>query len=299
MAKIQNLFNLEDEFTPTQFSLGEIKSKPLVTASIKAEGEDPFLFPTHSSKESNSFEKRLVFTKEQEKKANFFILPSHLWSTLQSDESFAAEIRKVIDREVEQRIEKQSSEAIAKRLAEAELVITSKTAEKEKEGYEAGLLESKTKSNADRTEFLRDAEELKKDLQQCIQNVIQEKQKLLDQHQRVWIDALSILMKKFLIKNAGQVEVGIQNWLQTQVTNFSAIEKLKLFIPESQFERMEKMGISPLATEFDLMKDKNLNNGEFRVEAKSGGLFFSSQQEMKKLEDLLAGLNDVEKLERA
>jgi len=261
LAKIQNSFENDEEFSPTDFGSTEKAATP-------KEG----------------------FKKD---KPEFFSVSSQVWETIQSDKDFAAEIRKVIDLEVEKRV----AQAEAKRLAEIEPVIAQKLIEKEKEGFEIGLKKAACELENEKTELRKQAQEASLLLQQQVKNIISEKQRLLEEHQRNWIDAISLLMKKFLVKNAGRIEAGLSHWLETQVSNFSSLEKLKVFVPEAEFRKIKNSDIVTDLANFEILKDAKLLEGEFRVESKSGGIFFSAQDEMNKLEDLLADLGCLEENE--
>lgn len=258
LAKTQNLFKTDEEFTPVEFV-----AKEQTAASRPAFGsEEP----------------------------EFFVLASKVWEMIQSDKEFAAELDKVIAIEVEKRIVSVEKA----RLAACEVTIAQRMVEKENEGFEVGLKRAEIEVEKAKAELIKEVEIVKLDLRQQIQNVISEKQRILDEHQRVWLKALSTILKKFLVQNAGRIEAGIHHWLETQVSNFSAVEKLNIFVPEAEYLRLEKMAFSKNFSEFEILKDSKLNSGEFRIESKSGGVFFSAEQEMKKLDDLLVEMGCLE-----
>lgn len=261
LAKIQNSFENDEEFSPTDFGSTEKAGAP----------KEGF----------------------KEDKPEFFSVSSQVWETIQSDKDFASEIRKVIDLEVDKRV----AQAEAKRLAEIEPVIAQKLIEKEKEGFETGLKKAASELESEKAELRKQIQEVTLILQQQIKNIISEKQRLLEEHQRNWLEAISLVMKKFLVKNAGRIEAGLSHWLETQVSNFSSIEKLKVFIPEAEFRKIKNCDMATDLANFEILKDAKLNEGEFRVESKSGGIFFSAQDEMNKLEDLLTDLGCLEGLE--
>lgn len=263
LAKTQNLFNNEDEFIPVEFKSTAKDSKP-----------EP------------------AFTPE---KPEFFVLSSKIWQTIQSDKDFAAEIEKVITSEVERRL----SKLAAVRLSECEVVIAQRQVQMEQEGFDAGLKRAEVELEKAKSELRAEVDCVKSGLKQQIENLVLEKQRILNEHQGVWLQAFSSLLKKFLVKNAGRIEAGLTTWLETQVSNFSSTEKLKVFIPESEFKKWELWGVAELATQYEISKDNKLKEGEFRIESKSGGLFFSSQHEMEKLDDLLAELGCLEELKSA
>lgn len=284
LAKTQNLSSENTEFVPVQFEVSAVKVES--PAPVEPQGEDPEAF--HPSQyndggpSSQNIEK--VFSESQTTKPDFFELPSSLWASIRSDSAFAEQLEKVIAQEVERRV----GSAVANRLAEVEAV---HVAQKQKEGFETGYTEAKKKVedeySAVKAELISQVELAKSELHENLKTFLNQKHELLINHQATWLDALSTLMKKFLVKNAGQIEAGIEQWLQNEISNFKSNEKLKLYIPESQFDRLEKMEIALSANEFEFIKDINLKSNEFKVETKSGGAFFSASDEMKKLEELL------------
>jgi flagellar biosynthesis/type III secretory pathway protein FliH len=288
------LFSENTEFVPVQFEVSTVKIENPAPVEPQGEVHETFQSAQYNDGTQSSQAKEKVFSESQTTKPDFFVLPSSLWATIKSDSAFAEELEKVIAQEVEKRV----ASAVANRLAEVEPV---HVAQKQKEGFETGYGEGKKKAEDEysnlKADLISQVELIKSELHGNLQSFLNEKQSLLMSHQASWLDALSILMKKFLVKNAGQIEAGIQQWLKTEVSNFQSNEKLKLHIPESQFERLEKMEIYLSATEFEFVKDVSLKNNEFRVETKSGGAFFSADVEMKKLDDMLrhiSGLEDVQ-----
>ncbi|MSP19063.1 MAG: hypothetical protein EXR74_05785 [Bdellovibrionales bacterium] len=275
--------NTEGEFHQTQFSgTGEV-SEMLPLASLEAEGDLSFQPKQYSKTESSAPLLNNQFEEKQEiKKTDFFTLPSIFWDSFNSDKELAREIEKVVVQEVEKRVRV----TVENRLNEAAPIYR---AERQQEGYEAGKVQAEQ-------EYSQLKEELKNEVKSQIDSFISEKQALLQSHQPIWLEAMSVLMKKFIVKNAGQIEAGIQNWLQTQVVNFSSDAKLLLIVPESQYVRLEKLGFLPLAQEFEFVKDCSLKPGEFKVECSAGGVFFSSEKEMEKLEQMLNEICHVEDL---
>ena len=283
LAKTPNLSNAEGEFQQTQFSgtgeIAELRSSVL----LEAEGSLSFQPNEYSKTEIGSPLLNNRFEEKQEiKTTDFFTLPSIFWDSFNSDKELAREIEKVVVQEVEKRVRV----AVEKSLNEAAPIYR---AERQQEGYEAGKAQAEE-------EYSQLKEELKNEVKSQIDSFITEKQALLQSHQPIWLEAMSVLMKKFIVKNAGQIEAGIQNWLQTQVVNFSSDAKLLLIVPEHQYVRLEKLGFLPLAQEFEFVKDCSLMPGEFQVECSAGGVFFSSEKEMEKLEQMLNGICHLEDL---
>lgn len=296
LAKTQNLFSENTEFVPVQFEVSTVKVEEPALESPQEGAQETFQLSQYSDGIQSTESNQKVFSESQATKPDFFVLPSNIWSTLRSDSAFAEEIEKVIVQEVEKRVES----AVANRLAEVEPI---HVAQKQKEGFESGYGEGKKKADDEysalKADLISQVELIKSELHGNLQSFLNEKQALLMSHQASWLEALSILMKKFLVKNAGQIEAGIQQWLKTEVSNFKSNEKLKLHIPESQFDRLEKMEIYLSANEFEFVKDISLKSNEFRVETKSGGAFFSAEVEMKKLDDLLRQISGLEESQSA
>ena len=269
LAKTQNLSDLEENFIQTQFG----KTNP--TPPVREE-----------------------FVSEKDYNPDAFSIPADFWSALTADKCVAKEIERIISQEVQKRadqFESKIAEVLKTRLVELEHTQKTLSEQKEKEGYEAGFqkglqegnLKSETDYQALKIGLAQEVEVLKNEMRNWIQGFIDEKEKLLNVHQQHWIRALSHLLKKFLVKNSGQIEVGIQKWIETQVVNFRSEEKLKVFIPESQFKSISKLEISAVSPELEFIKDLSLKDNEFRIESSSGGIFFSASEQLNQLETMV------------
>lgn len=271
LAKTQNLYNSQEEFVPVQFETKALE-KPIPQ-------EEP----------------QSVFAEKQEIKLDIFSLPTDFWSNLTSDKGVAQEIEKIIAQEVESRVkvfELKNAEVLQEKLVELELQQKDASEKKQKEGFEAGFQEGTRRAQEEfesqKQKWISECEALKSDMNQWVKGLIEEKHALLTAHEGDWLNGMSVLMKKFLVNQSGQVENGLKLWLETEISHFRSEEKLKILVPPVQFERLKKVGLSDSGEKLEVSPDSSLENNQFKVEAKSGGVFFSPDEQISKLEKLIA-----------
>lgn len=271
LAKTQNSYNTEEEFVLTQFE-STSNLAPKIPEPVKAE-----------------------FSKGQEYKPDVFALPPEFWSRLNSDHGVASEIERIIAAEVEKRyqvIESQNGEVLKRRLNELEETQKVQLEIVKKEAFEKGIQEARIKGAQDfeneKQEWIAQVECLKKEMATWSEKLIEEKQQLLGSHQKDWLMAFSKLLKRFLVNHSGQIENGIGQWLETQVAQFKSEEKIKLFVPKEQFERLQKSTVSPVSATFEVLLDPALAANSFRVESQSGGCFFSPEEQISQLEKIIS-----------
>lgn len=271
LAKTQNLYNSQEEFVPVQFETKALE-KPIPQ-------EEP----------------QSVFAEKQEIKLDIFSLPTDFWSNLTSDKGVAQEIEKIIAQEVESRVkvfELKNAEVLQEKLVELELQQKDASEKKQKEGFEAGFQEGTRRAQEEfesqKQKWISECEALKSDMNQWVKGLIEEKHALLTAHEGDWLKGMSVLMKKFLVNQSGQVENGLKLWLENEISHFRSEEKLKILVPPVQFERLKKVGLSDSGEKLEVSPDSSLENNQFKVEAKSGGVFFSPDEQISKLEKLIA-----------
>jgi hypothetical protein len=200
--------------------------------------------------------------KEEPKK---FELDEKFWQSLYSDPN----IRKQLDFLIQKKVEE--------RLSDELVTLKAKTIE---EAKKQALEEAKKESEAKSQQTLLALETVAKEL-------LEQKNTLLNAHAREWSDALSMLLKKFLVPNRKTSMEAIEEWLMTFLGEFANKGKIKIFLPEHFLDVKNFTQTKNIILE----EKRDLNEGEILCEVEGGGIFFSTQEELKKLEDKISELN--------
>jgi len=269
-AKNQILFKENDEFVATQFGM------------VKRDAEIP------------TEEVAPKFLETQDYKAKNFALTSDFLNVLYSDKAIAAEIDRIVSTELAQRIfelEEKNKITLQSRLAELEEIQKAEVESKRREGLEQGLREGKIKADLDskseRERWTVEVEELKEAMKKWTDGFHTEREALLNEHKVYWLELISIVMRKFLVPHSGQIKAGIEDWFNHQLDVFKSEEKIKVLIPPHQFECLQKNRIETNIAGLEFVQEPALKNNEFKVETRSGGVFFSAEEQVQRLGQMI------------
>jgi flagellar biosynthesis/type III secretory pathway protein FliH len=191
-----------------------------------------------------------------------FGLPAPFWDWLSAD----SELRRDFDVMIETKAKARLEEKFASLKAEVEL-----------KAREEGHLEGMKQANESLHEALQRIE-------QVCAAVLKDKESLLRAHESDWCRAFSHLLKRFLVPNDERIVRNIEGWLTEGLSQFAESARIKIFLAESDWDHLAPALDSLGKQKWEILKDGALAVGEIRCECEGGGVFFSSQEELQKLE---------------
>lgn len=190
-----------------------------------------------------------------------FGLPEVFWNWVKDDPEVSLQLEAIIEARVRDRLKIKETAAIE--------------AAREKgraEGIELGRADAKV---AVEEELLR--------LDHLFESVMRQKSSLMLDHEKSWIAALGHLLKRFLVPGRELALSEIDIWMREGLSNFEEKGKVRLHLSDEDFRRLESIIHQLPHGNWELVKDNQLQPGEVRCETGSGGLFFSTQEEMNRL----------------
>jgi flagellar biosynthesis/type III secretory pathway protein FliH len=197
-----------------------------------------------------------------------FQVADALWATLTTDPLLKVEL----DRLVEERI----GSEIRARVAAGEKELREKIT---LEAREAGLLEAKAQAAAS-------ADALRTELDAICRQVLDASKSRTERHETVWIQALSLLLKRFLVPNDAQVVERIQRWLRESLEDVAKGAAVDVFLSPEQYQRLSA-GLGKSGPHWKWHSDPSLNEGEIRCETDQGGVVFSPGEQWERLDRIV------------
>lgn len=190
-----------------------------------------------------------------------FGLPEVFWNWVKDDPEVNAQLESLIESRVVERL--QSREAAALEVArEAGL----------KAGFEQGREEAKA-------ELLQQTAQLGK----ACEAVLKDKVAILRDHEDSWGAAMAHLLKRFLVPNRDLALTDIDTWIREGLNNFEKTGKIRLHLCEEDHRKLESILHQMPKANWELVKDLELKPGEVRCDSSSGGILFSSKEEMERV----------------
>lgn len=194
-----------------------------------------------------------------------FSLPTSFWDAIQRD----PELRAEYERRVESR---------AKELLEADATPQKQQIfdQARKDGFEQGVQEGR-----------KQLQECQLHLENIAKQVIAEKVELLHQHEGIWVETVGHLMKRFLVPQTKERLANLKKWLEEAIGDLSRQAKIQVALAPSVMSEVKAITMAEETSHWDWVEDRSLNEMEIRVNLLGGGLLFSPQAELAKLEEKL------------
>ena len=192
-----------------------------------------------------------------------FGLPDRFWDWLSADAVLKTQFEKMIETKVSERVDSKLGELkeVAAKEAHAE-------------GFKKGLEEGRS--------MLKHAGDHLNDL--C-KEVLKEKESLLRDHEGRWAGAFSHVLKRFLVSKRELAIEGIQSWLVESLGAFEQNAKVNIYLSPGDYVRLSSpVGNPEAGQKWTIVRDESLKEGEVHCECDGGGIFFSSKEQMAKLE---------------
>lgn len=203
-----------------------------------------------------------------EPKDSAFQVTEALWTTIQSDAVLKANLDRLIDERVGTEI-RARVQAGERELREATI----------REARETGLAEA-------RAEARRESTHLRAEMDSVCQKVIEAGRAQLNLHEPIWVRALSLLLKRFLVPNDAEVVVRLQKWMRESLEGLTNQAEVRVFLPPAQYERLaDTLGASGKG--WIWKSDPSLAEGDVRCETEMGGVIFSPGEQAARLERIV------------
>ncbi len=192
-----------------------------------------------------------------------FGLPDQFWSWLSGDAGLKREFEKMIEVRVQERLEERFEQLKTQVMEEAEAA-----------GMKRGLEASE--------QILT---EMRQKIEAVCESVVKDKASLLRSHEAVWIHSFSHLLRRFLIHRSVLAADEIGSWLEESIGAFEAKGKIHISVSTQDKEIFAQAFQSLDSARWEIKSDPNLKEGEFHCACEDGGILFSSEEEMRKLEN--------------
>lgn len=205
---------------------------------------------------------------------NVFRFAKSFLSGLEQDPDLA----KYIDRMVEQRVQDWLKNESEKRLAD---VVKSSEEMGHKAGYATGY---QTGWQTGKDESSQKFGEAIEKLNLSSQALLDEKEKILFHHEKLWAEALLHLLKRLMVPHQEETVRVVREWLQTSLERFSEEKKVKIYVSPDTLGRLGEFLGAEKQAHWEFASDARLTTGEIRCETTDEGIFFSSANELAHLE---------------
>jgi len=218
------------------------------------------------NKKSSRDEEGFIPTGTTAKGVDFSVHPS-FWDIINNDPD--------LNREMEQRIEKMVELRVRERTEQAAKGFRERVFEEaHTEGRSQGYLDAQgdIKAAADR-------------LEEVCASILSAKVELMRDHEREWVSALGHVLKRFLVKRQTEIISSIGTWVEDSLGVYAEQHKVKVYLAAGDFKTFSALGTSGRHWEFAM--DPSLTEGDLRCECAGAGVFFSAEEQLKKLEELV------------
>ncbi len=192
-----------------------------------------------------------------------FGLPDAFWGWMSADAGLRREFDKMIDARVAERLVERF-ETLKEQISK----------EAEAAGLQKGLEQS----------ALQVAEMTSK-LDKVCEQVIAEKTQVLKAHERTWMKAFSHLLRRFLVHRVAFASEEIERWLNESIGAFDSNGKIQIHVASSDFKHLSEALKSLDGKRWEIIQDGTLKPGELHCACEDGGVLFSSETELKKLDE--------------
>ncbi len=191
-----------------------------------------------------------------------FDMQGEIWEAMLVDPSLRTRL--------DEWVEKKSSEKIEAALKE---LGTSVEEQARKTGFELG-----------RTQAVAEAVENEDRLKIICEELISQTSQILHNHEKIWIEALHRVLHSFLVDAPKASAEMIEKWVEGQRQEFFRQGKVVIYVSPEDFG-----GSLPFseAGKWEWRLDTSLKAREIRAEAEGSGIFFSPDQQWKRLEEMM------------
>lgn len=138
-----------------------------------------------------------------------------------------------------------------------------------------------------RIEAKQELEVLKASLETICSGIVEEKAKLLQDHERQWVLALRHLLRRFLISGMEDKVEAVQTWLQDNIMGFAERGNIVVFLSPADWEAMRAHLMPQGEESWQIKADVSLSDGEMRFESEGAGFFFSPEEQWDRLDALI------------
>lgn len=197
-----------------------------------------------------------------------FQVADALWTTLTTDPGLKAELDRLIESRVGNEIrarvqsgEKELRESIAR------------------QAREDGLALGRQEAHAE-------AQALRGNVDEVCRRVLEAGHQQLNRYESLWMESLSRLLKRFLVRNDTQVADRIRTWLRDSLEGIKATDQVSVYLSPAEFERLSGHFGSG-GDGWRWAPDATLADGDVRCETEMGGALFSSGDQLARLERLI------------
>lgn len=190
-----------------------------------------------------------------------FGLPEVFWNWVKDDPEVNAQLENLIEARVADRLQAREAAALEKA---------------REQGHQEGLVQGREEA---KSELLQQTAELSN----ACQAVLRDKVEILKDHEESWGAAFGHLLKRFLVPNRDLALTDIDTWIREGLTNFEKTGKIRLHLCEEDHRKLESILHQMPKANWELVKDLDLKPGEVRCDSSSGGILFSSREEMERV----------------
>ncbi len=203
------------------------------------------------------------FSPKREKTDPSFSVSERLWSVIENDPQIRRDLDKWVNKKVAERLEKENApfkeEAV-------------------KKGYDEGL---KQGIEAGKEQF----GVWEKKLSPIADEILKEKNQLLRDHEKQWLESLDYLMRRFLVPRRKVAMEDLKQWVGESIQYFEKSGKIVAYL--SSFDGETSLMEQFKSDRIELRVDPKLEPGGIRIETDGMGVIFSPEKEWERLEKLL------------
>ena len=194
-----------------------------------------------------------------------FAFSGSLWNSLISDPELRSQLEALVEQRVKERLDRGFEEfrGQVKEIARLE-----------------GLAQARMEVTAAVAQFGTRIEGI------CAE-ILREKERVLHDHEKQWCQALSHLLRRFLVPNAAEKLAAIESWLKESMQGFADKGKIYVYLPAEDMEKMQPFLPSGAQTKWEFRKDASMAPGEVRCECEGAGFIFSPNEQWKRLQEML------------
>lgn len=206
-----------------------------------------------------------AFSTHQPEKAQGFAFSGSLWNSLISDPELRVQLEGLVEQRVKARLDRGFEEfrGQVKEIARIE-----------------GLAQGKAEAAAIVAEY-------GKRLEAVADELLREKEQILHGHEKQWCQALSHLLRRFLVPNAAEKLAAIELWLRESMQGFADKGKIYVFLPTADLEKMQPYLPAGGHQKWEFRKDASMAEGDVRCECEGAGFIFSPNEQWKRLQETL------------
>lgn len=207
-----------------------------------------------------------------------FRLAPGFWEAMTSNPLVREELRRELDARVEA--------AIAERLASK---TESAFEEARDRGYHAGFEAGQRAGLQDASSLVQERWKLiESKLSAVCGDILENRAVLLSAHERAWGAALRHLLRRFLVPQASSVGELVTAWLSEALARFSSSARILIRVSPDDYEQWAMHLPEKAGRAWEIQPDASLPVGEVSCECEDGGVVFSSNEELGKLDAWLS-----------